>query len=219
MLLLVDLLSAVTVQRLRAQLSQLRFIPGASTASGTTALEKQNLQLDSEQAEARAVGQQLVEALLANPELRSAALPRSVRHPLVARYTAGMRYPRHTDQPIMGGATPTRTDFACTIWLSAPHEYAGGELVLELPGGTQEFKGEAGSALLYPACHLHEVREVSQGERLVAVTWLQSLVRDHDVRRILAELDSIAGSLGAQHQATPRLRAAYNQLLRFHADL
>lgn len=213
------LLDARTVQAFRERIDHLPFKAGVATLSSGNPDAKHNQQLDSQTPEGQALGREVVERLLGHPEVRRLVIPRSVRHPLIARYSAGMRYARHVDQPVMGGANPTRTDFACTLWLSSPDSYEGGELVIQLDAETQRLKGEAGSLVLYPACYLHEVTPVTSGTRLVAVTWLQSLVRDHEARRLLAELDDVRRGLDPATQTAERLAALYNQLLRYHAEI
>ncbi|MCA9646084.1 MAG: Fe2+-dependent dioxygenase [Polyangiaceae bacterium] len=214
-----ELLDAHTVEAFRERIAKLPFKDGLSTLKQGNPNAKHNQQLDSQNPEAQALGREIIERLLGHPEVRRIAIPRSVRHPLIARYSDGMHYARHVDQPVMGGVNPTRTDFACTLWLTAPESYAGGELVIHQGAETQRLKGEAGSLLLYPACSLHEVTPVTSGTRLVAVTWLQSLVRDHEARRILAGLDDVQRGMDPASETAERLTALYNQLLRYHAEV
>lgn len=214
-----ELLDARTVRAFRERIERLPFKDGVATLVAGAPDAKQNQQLDSQDPEAQALGRELIERLLGHPEVRRVVIPRSVRHPLIARYSEGMRYARHVDQPVMGGASPTRTDFACTVFLNDPSSYEGGELVVDPHGDGQRLKGDAGSLVLYPACHLHEVTPVTSGTRLVAVTWLQSVVRDHEARRILAELDAVRRDLDPSGETAQRLAALYNQLLRYHAEM
>ncbi|MEZ4373860.1 MAG: Fe2+-dependent dioxygenase [Polyangiaceae bacterium] len=214
-----DLLDARTLEAFRERIEKLPFKEGRATLARGDGDAKHNQQLDSQDPEAQALGREIVERLLGHPEVRRIAIPRSVRHPLIARYTQGMHFARHVDLPVMGGASPTRTDFACTLWLSEPESYEGGELVIHAGTDTQRLKGAAGSLLLYPACSLHEVTPVTSGTRLVAVTWLQSLVRDHEARRMLAELDDVRRGLDPEAETAERLAALYNQLLRYHAEV
>lgn len=77
-----------------------------------------------------------------------------------------------------------------TVFLSDPAQYDGGELVLETAGGEQGFKLAAGDIVLYPSTMLHRVMPVTRGTRLVAVGWVQSLVRRADERELLFDLDT-----------------------------
>jgi PKHD-type hydroxylase len=42
--------------------------------------------------------------------------------------------------------------------------------------------------MLYPTTMLHRVAEVTSGERLAAITWIQSMVRDQAQRQVLYDL-------------------------------
>jgi predicted 2-oxoglutarate/Fe(II)-dependent dioxygenase YbiX len=54
--------------------------------------------------------------------------------------------------------------------------------------GTHRVRGKAGEAVLYPASILHRVEPLLRGTRLVAITWIQSLVRDAAKRKIVFDL-------------------------------
>jgi PKHD-type hydroxylase len=55
--------------------------------------------------------------------------------------------------------------------------------------GEQRVKLPAGDAVMYPASSLHHIAPITRGERLVAVTWVQSAVRDPARRELLYELN------------------------------
>ncbi|MEK7758887.1 MAG: Fe2+-dependent dioxygenase, partial [Pseudomonadota bacterium] len=64
-----------------------------------------------------------------HPAYRSAALPLRVAAPYYARYTPGMRYGDHVDDPVMGAdGTLYRSDVSITVFISDPAEYDGREL-------------------------------------------------------------------------------------------
>jgi PKHD-type hydroxylase len=134
-----------------------------------------------------------------------------------------MTYGEHLDDPIMGGdGLMYRSDVAVTVFLNAPEEYDGGELVIRTPAGDQVVKSAAGDAVLYPAGTIHRVNPVTRGERLVAVTWVQSLVRDAARRELLYGLNLareklLASAPGAEE--TAQVNAAYVNLIRMWSDL
>jgi PKHD-type hydroxylase len=75
----------------------------------------------------------------------------------------------------MGGV---RTDVSFTLFLSAPESYDGGELVIDSAAGEDAFKLGPGSVLTYPSTTLHRVAPVTRGQRLAAVGWVRSYIRD-----------------------------------------
>jgi PKHD-type hydroxylase len=116
-----------------------------------------------------------------------------------------------------------RTDLSCTLFLSEPEEYDGGELVIEDRVGSQEVKLAAGDLVLYPSTSLHFVREVSRGERVASFFWMQSMVRDNVARALLFDLDqaiqSLSERLGAGDPACVKLTGIYHNLIRTWAEV
>ena len=99
--------------------------------------------------------------------------------PLFCRYGVGMKYGDHVDGAIMGDpASQVRCDVAMTVCLSDATEYDGGELIIDAAGVPTGWRGKAGDLILYPANTLHRVNEVTRGARDVAISWIQSMVRD-----------------------------------------
>lgn len=154
-------------------------------------------------------------ALAANRVFAMAAMPKAMRPILFSRYLPGMSYGPHVDNALMGEAPQVRVDLAFTLFLSEPDTYEGGELEVEEPAGTRSFKLPAGAVLLYPANSVHQVAEVVSGRREVAVGWLQSLVRDHERRRILFELENLRAAMFAESGKTP----AFDTLSRNTSNL
>ena len=88
--------------------------------------------------------------------------------------------------------------------------------------GEQLVKLPAGDAVMYPSSSLHRVAEVTRGERLVAVTWLQSLVRDPARRELLHELNSVRERLLAsapESEDAKLVNKTYVNLVRMWGDL
>jgi PKHD-type hydroxylase len=160
----------------------------------------------------------VADALLRHPVFRAAVLPRRLRPVMFARYAGAGAYGAHTDDALMGLSDPegpTRADVSVTVFLAPPESYAGGELVIEGSGGEAAYRLEAGCALAYPATTLHRVAPVTAGERLVAVTWAQSLVRDPAAREILFDLDLARRAVHAEAGDTETFR----RLAKTHANL
>jgi PKHD-type hydroxylase len=119
----------------------------------------------------------------------------------------------------MGIEEHIRSDLACTLFLSDPGSYDGGELVLELASGEQEIKLSAGEAVVYDATMIHRVAPVTRGVRLVAVTWIQSMVRDSRIRDILYDLTRAQRRLEERDpEAALLINKSYQNLLRCAAD-
>jgi PKHD-type hydroxylase len=72
-----------------------------------------------------------------------------------------------------------------------------------------------GSAVIYPSSTLHEVAEVTRGERLVCVTWAQSYIRDERQREILSHISQIKDLLNAKAPDAPETDLAHQT----HANL
>lgn len=211
-------LDADALQAVRAALAQASFADGASTAGWHATKVKHNLQASSDVA-----AQRVHQSLMRHPLFRSAVLPAKLRAPLFSRYQPGMSYGRHVDDALMGAANPLRSDLAVTVFLSDPSTYDGGELVIESHSGELSYKLDAGQAIVYPATTLHRVAEVTRGERVAAVLWVQSLVRNAEHREILFDLDSARRGLWekAGKIATPEfdlLSKTYANLLRSWAE-
>ena len=187
-----QLLPSEKVARLRELMAKAKFIDGRETAGALAQQVKNNRQIDPDDETVPEMRQIVADGLDANQLFYSAARPRHIRPPLFSRYVPGMEYGNHVDDAIMGGM---RTDLSFTLFLSDPESYDGGELVIDSTAGEQEIKLPAGSAVLYPATSLHRVAPVTRGERLAAVTWIRSMVRDAGQREILFDLDRVHEAL------------------------
>ncbi|MEK9754531.1 MAG: PKHD-type hydroxylase, partial [Rhodospirillaceae bacterium] len=132
-----DRLAAVT-----AFMATGKFVDGRRSGGPAVQDVKNNLQLDRDVspgvADAAAI---VLGALGAHATVRAAVLPkRRVLPPYYTKYTEGMGYGPHVDNPLMaaaGGTPPLRTDVSFTLFLTPPDSYDGGEL---------QDKGELGDA-------------------------------------------------------------------------
>jgi len=199
------------------------FVDGKLSAGQVAKRVKHNQEVDRRARELEQLNNLVMGKLVQHPVYRSGALPLRVAAPYYARYTPGMRYGDHVDDPVMGAdGTLYRSDVSITVFISDPAEYDGGELVINTPFGEQQVKLPAGDAVMYPSSSLHRVAEVARGERLVAVTWLQSLVRDPARRELLHELNSVRERMLANTPETEDaklINKTYVNLVRMWGDL
>lgn len=217
-------LTSTQVARGRALLDDAKWVDGRMTAGHLSAKAKHNLQVAEGTPEAREMGEVIVTALERNPLFMSAALPLRVFPPLFNRYEPGMAFGAHVDNAIRQvAANPlrVRTDLSATLFLSAPEEYDGGELVVDDTYGAHSVKLPAGDMILYPATSLHRVTPVTRGARVASIFWVQSMVRDDGERSLLFDLDM---AISRVSEATPdnpgvvALTSCYHNLLRRWAD-
>lgn len=197
------------------------FVDGRQTAGMFAQPVKHNQQLQGDTDTARSIKAMITEALGSNALFQAIARPHTIRPALINRYGPGMGYGWHTDNALMGDP-PTRSDMSLTLFLSEPHSYQGGELLIDDGPGPQSFKLAAGSMVLYPSTFLHAVAEVTDGVRLAAVTWVQSLVRDPHQREILFDLDTVQRSLFEKYGKTLEfdlIHKTHRNLLRQWVDL
>lgn len=221
------LLNADQVAHCREVLAGAAWADGRATAGAQSSLAKHNLQLPEGAPEAGALGELILAALAANAAFMSAALPLKVFPPLFNRYGAGMGFADHIDNAVRVSSVTGarhRTDLSCTVFLSEPDEYDGGELVIEGGGlAAARVKLPAGDAILYPATTVHRVEPVTGGERWAAFFWVQSMVADGGRRTLLHELDrAIAAAradLGDTHAAAVSLVGVYHNLVRMWCEV
>ena len=187
------LLDAAQVAECRAALEAAEWSDGKATAGYLSSSVKDNMQLPENHPLARRLGEMILDALDKNQLFISAALPLKVVPPLFNRYAGGQAYGGHIDgavRPVIGTPHRVRTDVSATLFLSAPEDYDGGELVIEEKLGQRRVKLAAGDMVLYPGTSVHRVEPVTRGARLAAFFWVQSMVREEAKRDILFELDT-----------------------------
>lgn len=199
-----------------------RFESGKRSAGGMASSGKHNLELEITTAQRTRLDNLVMGALVRHPVYLHAGLPRKVSAPYYVLYRQGMRYDYHVDDPVMGQQDKYRADMAITLFLNAAADYEGGELEIETAYGTQRFCGEAGDGVMYPASSRHRVTEITRGERLVAVTWMQSLVPETERRDLLYQLYQAGESLrrdAPDSETTRRVHHSYCNLVRMWSVL
>ncbi len=214
-----DLLTASQVTEARRLLEAEEWVDGRITAGHQGARVKHNAQLPPDSAAAAQVGRTILQALGANPLFMSAALPLHVLPPMFNRYAGGQAFGTHVDGSIrsLPNGQRIRTDLSCTLFLSAPDEYEGGELTIEDTYGAKSVKLPAGHMILYPSTSLHHVTPVTSGVRVSSFFWLQSMVREDSRRALLFDMDIAIQRLASEsplHPSVISLTGVYHNLLR-----
>ena len=217
------LLNEAQLNKIDEVLAKTEFVDGKLSAGSAASRVKHNEEMKAEPKSMELLIRILTSAMAHNAAFRSAVLPYRMADPIFARYQSGMTYGDHVDDPLMGHSGQRfRSDVSMTIFLREPESYTGGELVIGTTFGKQQVKLMAGSAVIYPSSSLHHVAPVTRGERLVALSWIQSYVRDPAQRELLYELDQAREHLLENAPAqvhTGLVDKSYANLLRMWSDV
>ena len=224
MLLTIDnLLDSPRLIAARKMLETADYIDGKLSAGKEARVVKNNEELSQQSPLHQQLNQIVMGALVQNETYQTAALPLKLATAFYARYTAGMSYGFHVDDPVMGPMTGRyRSDISTTVFLSDKSEYEGGELIIKTEFGEQSIKLNAGDAVIYPSSSLHKVMEVTRGARVVAVTWAQSMVKSNEQRELLFDLATARNQLisdNPQSDETARVSKSYSNLLRMWSEV
>jgi PKHD-type hydroxylase len=216
---IVDILSPQEVAQCRQIAAAATFVDGKVSNPHNKA--KQNEQLHEQTAYQRSA-KIIVDAMRRSVEFLEFVFPAQIAPPLLTRYRPGMRYGAHADAaylPLPGGTL--RSDISCTVFLNDPESYDGGALHIRLGDGDLRFKLKPGQTILYPSNTLHEVEPVTKGERLVAITFIQSRVPDPFHRSMIFELNEVAAIEGnnMSPENFSRLQLIQANLLRYWGDM
>ncbi len=221
-----NVLTPEQVRAMRMAIDAADWVDGRATVGAQGARVKNNRQLPETSPVAQEQGRIVQQALAQHALYFAAALPLRTVPPLFNRYAGGETYGLHVD-----GAVRTmphavhpalRTDLSCTLFLSEPEDYDGGELVVVDTYGMHEVKLPAGDMILYPSTSLHRVEPVTRGERVGSFFWVQSMVRDDARRAMLFEMDQTIQKLRArlgETEETVSLTGQYHNLLRMWSEV
>ncbi len=191
-----DVLDTEALTEIRECIAAAEFVDGKLTAGYRAKRVKNNEQRSSSDENAKKARQLVLDKLKAHSMFNQCCLPKTFSGILVSKSGVGKGYGLHVDDATMKlGGGKIRSDISVTTFISDSDDYEGGELEIITPYGTTRFKQPAGSVIAYPSKFLHQVLPVTKGERVVAVCWIQSHIRNEQDREILFELDQIKRKL------------------------
>ena len=191
---------------------------GKKTAGNHAAKVKKNLQLKRDSDVSRKYSRLITQKLLQNDLIKSFALPKKIHGTMFTKSFAGMKYGRHIDNAYMSSG---RADLSFSIFLNEKNSYGGGELVVETINNENKFKLNEGEIIIYPSTYLHSVEEITNGERLVCVGWIESYVKSIEEREYLFDIDAGARGILAKYGRSDELDLifkSYSNLLRVLGD-
>ena len=185
-----------------------KFSSGLGTAGGAGQTIKNNVQLEGSDPNGPAANQLVHKVLMSSEAFKEYAMPYKVSDITFSRYTKGMSYGDHTDNPVNWSPRQViRSDLSFTIFLSERDEYEGGELVAAVLGEEVSVKYDRGDMVIYPSGTMHRVGEVTDGCRKVAIGWLQSLVRDQQHREIIHAIYKVRNDILVNEGRTDNFRS------------
>ena len=215
---------AEQVSRFRRRIDAARWVDGNVTSGHQSAQAKYNEQLPEESAEAREIGEEIVAALARNPALLLRGAAEAGLSAALQSLRGGMNFGNHVDAAMRVHA-PTgrriRTDISATLFLTAPEDYDGGELLVEDTYGVHSVKLPAGDMVIYPATSLHRVTPITRGARVSSFFWIESMIRDDAQRALLFDMDMALVRLNQQtpgHPSLVTLTGCYHNLLRMWGE-
>jgi PKHD-type hydroxylase len=217
-----NLLDANELKTVNEILSKSDFIDGRLSAGKLSTGKKHNLELSDSDGILNRLNSIVMNRLVHHPDYRAICWPKKLAAPIYSRYESSMFYGVHTDDPVMGDDELYRSDISMTIFLSSAEDYQGGELTIIETGIERQFKLAAGSVLFYPSGSQHYVAPVTEGVRQVAITWLQSSIRDAEKRKVLLDLYRTREELlenNPESEACRLVSASLNNLVRMWVDI
>ena len=211
-----QLLNSEELEILRKDLDkeELFWENGKQTAGKQAAIVKNNLQLRRDSDLSVKLSRFITKKILSNELIKSFALPKKIHGTIFSKCKSGMKYGRHIDNPYMSSG---RADLSFTIFLNCKDKYDGGKLLIESFNEEKKFKLNAGEMIIYPSTYLHSVGEVTDGERLVFIGWIESYIKSIEEREYLFDLDAAARSLLTKYgrsEEVDLIFKSYSNLLR-----
>ena len=203
-----NFLTVAEVKTIAELAQQTTFIDGRR--SNPHNMTKHNVIAEPASAAGIQAAQIALNAIQRNEATRSFAFPQRIAVPVLTRYESGMTYGAHVDAAFMPlSERPMRSDVSCTIFVSDPGSYQGGELVVYLGSEAVQIKGKPGQAVFYASTAVHQVAPVTSGSRLVLISFIESQIPDPMQRDLLYTLNEVRALEGLKMDWQNRTRLEY----------
>jgi len=210
-----NVLSKEELKKVHHTLNRGKFLAGDETAGWAAKSVKKNLQWYADPNVDAELSNTITTKLVTHPEFSTTTYAKKIAPFLFSESKDCGGYGNHVDDALMGADTIIRSDISCTVFLTDPQDYVGGELVFSIGAQELSYKLPAGHAIIYPSTTLHRVEPVTEGMRRVGITWLESYVRSNEQRSILHDLDLARRNI----MSTQGKNTAFDQVSRSHANL
>ena len=182
-------------------------------ASAKDSQVKRNLQLNLGETH-KEFSQEVITIIENDEVINNFAFSSKIFNILFTRTGEGMFYGPHIDSPC---CSTGRRDLSFTIFLNQTKDYQGGELILYIPPEKKQIKMNPGEMIIYPTKYLHEVKEVTNGERMVCVGWIESEIAKDDERESLGLIKKGLSEIIQKHghsSSTQNIDLSFNNLYR-----
>lgn len=187
----IDLLQNYEIKTIQQILNHISYIPG-KISTGKNEQVKISQVVDQKDPNYKNIYNILSNSISKNNIFSSLLAVKKITPPTVVNYTDGCFYDWHVDEIQICDVI---THYSMTIFLNDPTEYDGGELVLKRDGKEEKYKLNAGKALIYSTGMLHKVNKVESGNRLVSISWIESLISDEFMRNCIFEIGKFTSNL------------------------
>jgi len=189
MVLEVDLLNNEEITQINQCLENISCVPG-KLASGINQNVKLSEVVNQKDIRYKTIYDIISKAISTNILFSSLLAVKKITPPMVVKYNVGSFYDWHVDELQI---CDTLTHYSMTLFLS--DDYEGGELILKENNTDTKYKLSSGKALIYSTGTLHKVSPIIEGTRMVAIFWIESLIKDEFLRNCVYELGKITNDL------------------------
>ena len=170
-----DLLTNDQLSQIQELLPQLEWVDGSYSVLGDMGKSKKNHEAVRSPV-SKTIESIVMNALNGDTSFLSQTQAASSTDIIISKMGPGDYYNVHQDNWRLG-------DYSTSVCLSLD-EYSGGELDID----GQHVKLGGGQAVTYDTGFPHCVKEVAEGERIVAVFWTHSHIKDKFVRNVCSKL-------------------------------